>query len=86
MDKFPELKEKLRMVIFCGGYGTRMWPMSRQSLPKQFQPLLKERSFFREALDRVELAFKPEDIYLSTSVEQVKFLKKYACIATLNML
>ncbi len=27
-------------VILCGGTGTRLWPLSRQSLPKQFWPLL----------------------------------------------
>jgi mannose-1-phosphate guanylyltransferase / mannose-6-phosphate isomerase len=34
-------------VIMCGGAGTRMWPESRESLPKQFIPLLGERSTFQ---------------------------------------
>ena len=37
-------------VIMCGGSGTRMWPLSRESYPKQFLPLLGERSSFEEAL------------------------------------
>lgn len=72
MEKFSELKEKLRIVIFCGGYGTRMWPMSRQNMAKQFQPLIGERSFFQEALKRIKLEFKPEDIFISTPEEQIK--------------
>ena len=28
----------LRPVILCGGSGTRLWPMSRKSMPKQFLP------------------------------------------------
>lgn len=75
MEKFPDLTEKLRIVVFCGGFGTRMWPMSRQSLPKQFQPLLEEHSLFREAVDRVELFFKPEDIFVSTPETQATFVR-----------
>lgn len=78
MEEFPQLKEKLRIVVFCGGYGTRMWPMSRQNFPKQFQPLLQEHSFFQEALTRIKLSFKTEDIFISTPEEQVKFVKKQA--------
>jgi mannose-1-phosphate guanylyltransferase len=78
MEKFPELKEKVRAVIFCGGYGTRMWPMSRHNLPKQFQPILGDKSFFQKTISRVKKGFKPEDIYFSTPQEQVKFVKSQA--------
>lgn len=37
-------------VIICGGSGTRMWPLSRESLPKQFLPLIDEQSSFQERL------------------------------------
>lgn len=37
-------------VIMCGGSGTRMWPLSRETHPKQFIPLLGERSSFEETL------------------------------------
>ena len=40
-------------VIMCGGAGTRLWPASRESMPKQFMPLLGERSSFQETLLRV---------------------------------
>src|SRR3984893_7144642 len=38
---------KIRPVIMCGGSGTRMWPESRESLPKQFIPLIGKRSTFQ---------------------------------------
>ena len=38
---------KILPVIMCGGSGTRMWPESRESLPKQFLPLLGPRSTFQ---------------------------------------
>ncbi len=40
-------------VILCGGSGTRLWPMSRQALPKPFLPLVSEETLFEQALARV---------------------------------
>jgi len=43
----------IRPVIMCGGSGTRLWPASREAFPKQFAPLLGERSTFQDTLVRV---------------------------------
>src|SRR5580692_1693186 len=40
-------------VIMCGGAGTRLWPVSRESMPKQFVPLVDERSTFQQVLHRI---------------------------------
>jgi mannose-1-phosphate guanylyltransferase / mannose-6-phosphate isomerase len=40
-------------VIMCGGAGTRLWPVSRESRPKQFVPLIGEASTFLQVLARV---------------------------------
>ena len=40
-------------VILCGGTGTRLWPLSRRSMPKQFLNLTGEDSLFQEAVLRV---------------------------------
>lgn len=45
---------KIYPVILCGGSGTRLWPMSRDALPKQFLPLLKGRSPFQATLERLK--------------------------------
>jgi mannose-1-phosphate guanylyltransferase/mannose-6-phosphate isomerase len=44
---------KIIPVILCGGSGTRLWPASRESFPKQFAPLIGDRSTFQETLLRV---------------------------------
>ncbi|AQR62335.1 mannose-1-phosphate guanylyltransferase [Brevundimonas sp. LM2] len=40
-------------VIMCGGGGTRLWPASRPSRPKQFMPMLGNRSLFQDTISRV---------------------------------
>ncbi len=40
-------------IILCGGSGTRLWPVSRDSFPKQFVPLLGQFSTFQGTLKRV---------------------------------
>jgi mannose-1-phosphate guanylyltransferase/mannose-6-phosphate isomerase len=40
-------------VILAGGSGTRLWPVSRDAFPKQFQPLLGPRSTYQETIGRV---------------------------------
>ena len=40
-------------VIICGGTGTRLWPLSRESQPKQFIPFGGGLSTFRQALNRI---------------------------------
>ena len=40
-------------VILCGGSGTRLWPLSRKSFPKQFVPLIGGKSLLQLTLERV---------------------------------
>ena len=40
-------------VVLCGGSGSRLWPASRESFPKQFLALTGERSLFQDTLKRV---------------------------------
>ena len=40
-------------VLLCGGSGTRLWPLSRKSYPKQFAPLMGEESLFQASARRL---------------------------------
>jgi mannose-1-phosphate guanylyltransferase/mannose-6-phosphate isomerase len=40
-------------VIMCGGAGTRLWPVSRESMPKQFVALVGDESTFQQVLARI---------------------------------
>ena len=39
-------------VVLCGGSGTRLWPISREKFPKQFVPLVGNRSLFQDTVER----------------------------------
>lgn len=41
-------------IILCGGSGTRLWPFSRQSKPKQFLSLLNEDTLLQNTINRVK--------------------------------
>lgn len=43
-------------VILCGGAGSRLWPVSRQLLPKQFLPLVTGRSLLQDTASRARQA------------------------------
>jgi mannose-1-phosphate guanylyltransferase/mannose-6-phosphate isomerase len=40
-------------VVLCGGAGTRLWPLSRRSYPKQFSPLFDGGTLFQRTLERI---------------------------------
>ncbi|WP_354665525.1 sugar phosphate nucleotidyltransferase [uncultured Parasutterella sp.] len=42
----------VKFVILCGGTGTRLWPLSRQSFPKQFTKLIGEESLLLRSFAR----------------------------------
>ena len=44
----------IQPVILAGGSGTRLWPLSRELYPKQFLPLMGERSLLQETIGRLE--------------------------------
>ena len=50
-------------VLLAGGSGTRLWPLSRKSYPKQFSNIIGERSLFQQCAERLlssaDLRFAP---------------------------
>ena len=44
---------RITPVVLCGGVGSRLWPLSRSHVPKQFLPLVSERTMLQDTLLRV---------------------------------
>ena len=47
------MKALIHPVLLCGGFGTRLWPLSRRAHPKQFVKLFNEESLFQSSARRL---------------------------------
>jgi mannose-1-phosphate guanylyltransferase/mannose-6-phosphate isomerase len=54
-------------AILCGGSGTRLWPLSRKSFPKQFLHLHSDSSLLQETFLRMQRIMPAEQIYFVTN-------------------
>jgi mannose-1-phosphate guanylyltransferase/mannose-6-phosphate isomerase len=54
-----KMSVNIKPVILCGGSGTRLWPLSRESFPKQFVPLIDGQSLLGLTIDRVKSIGSP---------------------------
>ncbi len=63
-------------VIICGGVGTKMWPESRQSLPKHFLPLIDGKSLFQINWEDLRKKFEAKNIFLQTNPVQAELALK----------
>ena len=66
---------KIRPVILCGGSGTRLWPMSKKNLPKQFIDW-GGWTLFGKTLERVKGSIFDYPI-ITTNYAYLKLVKKY---------
>lgn len=60
-------KESRYVVIMAGGTGTRLWPLSRKSCPKQFRALISQKTLLEETFDRISKIVPLENIFVSTT-------------------
>lgn len=65
----------MKAVIFAGGVGTRLWPLSRKKSPKQFEKIVGDKSTLQLALARIRPDFSWEDIYVATGHVHVKTVR-----------
>ena len=77
------MNKNFYICILAGGSGTRLWPMSRCSRPKQFHNLCSSKSLIQETYERFRTIVPKENIYiclvsdiLKTAQEQLKDIPK----------
>ncbi len=66
----------MKIVIFAGGVGTRLWPLSRKNTPKQFEKIFDDKSLLQIAVSKVFPDFCWNDIYISTNKQYEEILRK----------
>ncbi len=59
----------MKTVILAGGKGTRLWPLSRELMPKQFIKIFDDESLFQKTVRRALLFSKPKEIFIVTNRE-----------------
>lgn len=64
----------MKAIIFAGGVGTRLWPLSRRNSPKQFEKVIGDKSTLQLAVERLLPEFKWEDIYVATGERYLKIV------------
>jgi len=57
-------------LIIAGGSGTRLWPMSTRSLPKQLIPFIEGKSLLQVAMQRLKGLVPDEQIYICAGESQ----------------
>lgn len=55
-------------VILCGGSGTRLWPLSTPTTPKQFRALISDKNMISETAERVAVSYEPGVSFATPSV------------------
>jgi len=65
--KFVNLSTIMKILILAGGRGTRLWPISRNFKPKQFQKFFDEKTLLQRTLERVLPLTEKENIFISSN-------------------
>jgi len=66
----------MKLIIFAGGAGTRLWPISRSNTPKQFDQTFNGKSTIQLAVDRVKSLWGIENVYISTNKKFKDIVRK----------
>jgi mannose-1-phosphate guanylyltransferase/mannose-6-phosphate isomerase len=70
-------------VVLAGGVGTRLWPVSRKSIPKQFTALHSDKTMLQETLDRLATLDHVSNPVIVTGSSQAATVRKQAPRSTL---
>src|SRR5258708_16048964 len=63
-------------LVRAGGSGTRFWPLSRKTTPKQLLRLFNDSTLLEETLLRLEGLIPPENILILTNEEQEQAVRE----------
>ncbi len=60
------MSQTIKAVVLAGGSGSRLWPLSRQQLPKQFLKLDGESSLLEATIQRLQPLVEKDDVWVVT--------------------
>lgn len=65
----------MKIIIFAGGAGKRLWPLSRRENPKQFHKIFGEETTLENSYNTIKSKFKIEDIFISTNEKYAEHVR-----------
>lgn len=77
----------MKIIIFAGGSGKRFWPLSRINFPKQFQPIINNKSTIELMIERVADIYGWENVFIPTTERLVALIKNtFPSLMTSNII
>ncbi|MGE4192168.1 MAG: mannose-1-phosphate guanylyltransferase/mannose-6-phosphate isomerase [Pseudodesulfovibrio sp.] len=76
----PALAGDCHAIILAGGSGTRLWPLSRNLLPKQLLVLDGTTTLLQQTVSRVLEMFPPDHVWVVTNEEHVFEVRKQVAV------
>ena len=65
----------IHAVILAGGSGTRFWPLSRETYPKQMLQIVGEDTLLRQTIKRINGFVPPENIWIVTTEDKAQDIR-----------
>lgn len=66
----------MNVIIFAGGTGTRLWPVSIKSKPKQFLKLVGDQTLLQQTYKRIRKGFPASKIFIATSKDYKNVIQR----------
>lgn len=71
-----EKNSQLIPLILCGGSGSRLWPLSRKSLPKACMPFVDQSTLVEKTYQRACALVPPQQVYFATQGQLKPWFEK----------
>ena len=75
MNPILQLSNNIHAVILAGGSGTRFWPLSRETCPKQMLQIVGEDTLLRQTIKRINGFVPPENIWIVTTEDKAQDIR-----------
>lgn len=69
------MSKNLHAVIMAGGKGTRFWPLSRETFPKQFLKIIGEKTLLESTVERLQGLVRPGNVMIITTANQSELVR-----------
>ncbi len=66
----------MKVVLFAGGVGSRLWPLSRKNSPKQFGNIIGDKSMLQIAVQKLFPTFEWSDVFISTGKQYAQTVRE----------